>query len=230
MSTRTWVIASVALIGLGAVTAVALAARHGEPAAEPPSWTEPSSLRTTPKPVDVPAPGEPVSCAAGREPETCFPDIDLPTVQRQLEALGTTCTRDPLGTTVSCMAGTDSHGAEIRMEGSRTEPAKIAEVWFVASSGGTGTASEHRQRATGNLSEALDNVLPLLLPRAPGVAGDVAGWVKRTTGQCAATSVPQAVIGKFEVRCLNGSPITVSGKKGTVTSWTVTAILSAPHG
>jgi hypothetical protein len=53
-------------------------------------------------------------------------------------------------------------------------------VDFVASSGGVQQAPEDWQRAIDHLSDALENVLSLLLPRAPAVAGDLRDWVMHT--------------------------------------------------
>jgi hypothetical protein len=78
---------------------------------------------------------------------------------------------------VTSKAGTDSYGADIRIELlSSAAPAKITSVDFVASSGGVRQAPEDWQRAIDHLSDALENVLSLLLPRAPAVAGDLRDW------------------------------------------------------
>jgi hypothetical protein len=39
---------------------------------------------------------------------------------------------------------------------------------------------------------------------------------------------PQTVIGRYEILCLDGAPITISGKKGTISNWTITASVRAP--
>jgi hypothetical protein len=70
-------------------------------------------------------------------------------------------------------ADTDSDGADVRIELSSAAPAKITSVDFVVSSGGVRQAPEDWQRAIDHLSDALENVLSLLLPRAPAVAGDL---------------------------------------------------------
>jgi hypothetical protein len=59
-------------------------------------------------------------------------------------------------------------------------PAKITSVAFLASSGGVRQAPEDWQRAIDHLSDALENVLSLLLPRALAVAGDLRDWVMHT--------------------------------------------------
>jgi hypothetical protein len=232
VSARAWIFASATLVGVGVVAAVAVVLTSrvgvvtGKSTAAASSWTEPSS--PAPEPAAAPSSGEPVICTAERTFETCFPDVDLATVQRQLESLGAKCTRDRGDRTVTCKAGTDSDGADIRMELSSAAPVKITSVDFVASSGGVRQAPEHRQRAIDHLSDALENVLPLLLPRAPAVAGEIRDWVMHTTGTCPMTFEPQTVIGRYEIRCLDGAPITISGIKGTITSWTITASVRAP--
>ena len=157
-----------------------------------------------------------------------FPDIDVASLRRQLERRHATCARDADGT-VRCTAGNDSDGAEVLIIVSTQHPTKITEVRFIAwSAGPAGTTSDYRARAVANLGQVLDNVLPLLLPNTPNVPDRIASWIEHALRHPAqdAALLP-TLVDRYWIRCFDGSPISISGPKGAITAYTITATMQA---
>ncbi|GAB3489721.1 hypothetical protein [Amycolatopsis cihanbeyliensis] len=214
-----WTVAAATLVAAGLPTALLLLvpAESRPPEKTGPSWVEKLASGAEGKV------GAPVRCT--EDPgglEVCFPDLDLDTVRRELERIGTRCSAGESEYDLECRTGDRDRAVEIRVTRALRAAEPVSWVHIRVTEGGLDVPEGAEQRLQETLDKALAKVVPVFFPQVPDIADAVSDRARDLLAErCPPHREGPVVRPGYRVGCTDPRVIQVSGPAGKVTDWSV---------